>query len=287
VTKLEPDLRRGAFQDRYLNLGGESVRYWSYGESGSAVVLIHGITGSVEDWTYNMGSLSLSHRVFALELASLGALPTDQSGISLDDTILLVKEFIETLGISKTAVIGHSLGGQVALHFASHFTDLTTHLVLVASSGLGREVSFTLRLSSNPLARILFRTPSRRALEMGLRSIVYDPARISTEMVDSGFRRSKLPGYSKSFASLLRAGVDWRGQRGIIVRSTLEDLGHVVAPTLVIWGRQDRVLPPSHAMVVARALPGARVVFFDHCGHLPQIERPQEFNSAVLDFLVG
>jgi pimeloyl-ACP methyl ester carboxylesterase len=287
VTELDADLRRGAFQDRYVNLGGTSVRYWSHGDRGSAVVLIHGITGSVEDWANNIGSLSVSHRVFALELASLGALPTDQSGISLDDTTLLVKQFIETQGISKTAVIGHSLGGQVALHFASHFTDMTTHLVLVASSGLGREVSPSLRLSSTPVARVFFRTPSRRVLEMGLRSIVYDPAAITPEMVDSGFRRSKFPGYSKSFASLLRAGVDWRGQRDIIVRSSLEDLRHVVAPTLVTWGRQDRVLPPSHAMVVARALPGARLVFFDHCGHLPPIERPQEFNSAVLDFLAG
>jgi pimeloyl-ACP methyl ester carboxylesterase len=287
VTKLEADLKRSSFQDKYLNLGGESVRYWSQGDSGSAVVLIHGITGSVEDWVHNIGSLSLYHRVFALELASLGALPTRESGISLDDTTLLVKEFIETQGISKTAVIGHSLGGQVALHFASHFTEMTTHLVLVASSGLGREVSPSLRLSSTSVARLLFRAPSRRVLEMGLRSIVYDPATITPEMVDSGFRRSKLPGYSRSFASLLRAGVDWRGQRDIIVKSSLEDLRHVVAPTLVIWGRQDRVLPPSHARVVARALPEARLVFFDHCGHLPQIERPQDFNAAVLDFLSG
>ena len=124
-------------------------------------------------------------------------------------------------------------------------------------------------------------------MEFGLKSIVHDPSVVTPEMVDLGYRRSTSPGWGRGLTSLVRLGVDWRGQREGVVESTLDDLKHVAAPTLVIWGKQDRVLPPSHALVVAKALPHAKLVFFDHCGHLPQIERAQEFNSTVLGFLAG
>ena len=102
------------------------------------MVLIHGITGSVEDWAYNIGALSLCHRVYALELTGLGRYFADEPGFSLDDATGLVKSFMGALDIQTAAIIGHSLGGRVALHFASQFPEMTTHLVLATSSGLGK-----------------------------------------------------------------------------------------------------------------------------------------------------
>jgi pimeloyl-ACP methyl ester carboxylesterase len=104
-------------------------------------------------------------------------------------------------------------------------------------------------------------------------------------MVKASYRCARLPGARSRFLSVLRAGVNWRGQRESFVQSTLKDLERVSAPILVIWGRQDHVLPSAHANVVAKVVPQAKVVLFDSCGHLPQLERPDEFNSAMLKFL--
>jgi 4,5:9,10-diseco-3-hydroxy-5,9,17-trioxoandrosta-1(10),2-diene-4-oate hydrolase len=106
-------------------------------------------------------------------------------------------------------------------------------------------------------------------------------------MVDASYQCAARPGSGRSFLSVLRIGVNWRGQLESLVRSTRDDLSRVFAPTLVIWGRQDHVLPPAHAQVVAEIVPNARLIFFDHCGHLPQLERADEFNSAVLKFLAA
>lgn len=272
-------------QDQYVTVGSIKTRFWSQGDHGSHVVLIHGISGSADDWIKNIGVLARDHRVYAVDLVGFGRCDMAGSDISLEGMTDFVRHFMQIQRIETADIVGHSLGGRLAVHFAAEFPEMTRHLVLAAGSGLGRGVALSLRLTSIPhLGELLWR-PSRNAIGLGLKGIVYDPAVITREMVDTSYECAARPGSGRSFLSLLRTGVNWRGQRETFVQSTRDDLSRIAVPTLVIWGRQDHVLPPAHARVVAETVPNTKLVFFDRCGHLPQLERPHEFNAAVLEFL--
>jgi 4,5:9,10-diseco-3-hydroxy-5,9,17-trioxoandrosta-1(10),2-diene-4-oate hydrolase len=272
-------------QDQYVTVGSVKTRFWSQGDHGSPVVLIHGISGSADDWIENIGVLARDHRVYAMDLVGFGRCDMGGPDVSLEGMTDFVRRFMQTQSVETAGIVGHSLGGRLAIHFAAEFPEMTKHLVLVASSGLGRGVPLSLRLSSIAhVGEVLWR-PSRSAVGFGLKGIVYDPAVITREMVDASYQCAARPGSGRSFLSVLRTGVSWRGQRESFVRSTRDDLSRIAAPTLVIWGRQDRVLTPAHAQVVAEMVPNTKLVFFDRCGHLPQLERPNEFNSELLSFL--
>ena len=273
--------------DKYVTVGGIQTRFWSQGDQGTQVVLIHGISGSVDDWINNIGVLARYHRVYAMDLVGFGRCDMGGHDISLEGMTDFVRRFMQTQSIETADIVGHSLGGRLAIRFAAEFPEMTRHLVLAASSGLGTGVPLSLRLTSIPHVGELLWRPSRSSVGLGLRGIVYNPAVITREMVDVSYQCAARPGSGKSFLSVLRTGVNWRGQRESFVRSTRDDLARISAPVLVIWGKQDRVLPPAHAQVVAEIVPNAKLVFFDSCGHLLQLERADEFNSVVLRFLAG
>ena len=271
--------------DQYVTVGSIKTRFWSQGDQGTPIVLIHGISGSADDWVENIGVLARYHRVYAMDLIGFGRCDMGGPDVSLDGMTGFVRGFMETQGIQTADVVGHSLGGRIAIRFAAGFPEMTKHMVLAASSGLGRGVPLSLRLTSIPHIGELLWRPNRRTVGLGLKGIVHNPAVITREMVDASYQCAARPGSGRSFLSVLRNGVNWRGQLESLVRSTRDDLSRVLAPTLVIWGRQDHVLPPAHAQVVADIVPNAKLVFLDRCGHLPQLERADEFNSAVLKFL--
>ena len=271
--------------DQYVTVDGIQTRFWLQGDQGTEVVLIHGISGSADDWINNIGVLARHHRVYAMDLVGFGRCDMGGHDISLDGMTGFIRRFIQTQSIEAADIVGHSLGGRLAIRFAAEFPEMTRHLVLAASSGLGRGVPLSLRLTSIPHVGELLWRPSRSSVGLGLRGIVYDRAVITRDMVDASYQCAARPGSGKSFLSVLRTGVNWRGQRESFVRSTRDDLARISAPTLVIWGKQDHVLPPAHARVVADIVPNARLVSFDRCGHLLQLERADEFNSVVLRFL--
>jgi pimeloyl-ACP methyl ester carboxylesterase len=271
--------------DQYVTVGSIKTRFWAQGCEGTTVVLIHGISGSVDDWIKNIGVLARYHRVYAMDLIGFGKCDMGGPDISLKSMTDFVRRFMETQSIQTADVVGHSLGGRLAIRFAAEFPEMTEHLVLAASSGLGKGVPLSLRLTSIPYIGELLWRPSRTTIGLGLKGIVYNPAVITPEMVDASYQCAARPGSGSSFLNVLRTGVNWRGQRESFVRLTRDDLSRISAPTLVIWGRQDRVLPSAHAQVIADIVPNAKLVFFEHCGHLLQLERPDEFNSVVLKFL--
>jgi pimeloyl-ACP methyl ester carboxylesterase len=272
--------------DQYVTVGSIKTRFWALGCEGSTVVLIHGISGSVDDWIQNIGILARHHRVYAMDLIGFGRCAIGSLDISLKSMTDFIRRFMETQSIQTADIVGHSLGGRLAIRFAAEFPEMTKHLVLAASSGLGTSVPLSLRLTSIPHIGELLWRPGRRAIELGLKGIVYDPGVITREMVEASYQCAARPGSGKSFLSVLRAGVNWKGQKRGFIRSTLDDLARISAPILVIWGRQDHVLTPKHAQVVTKVVPTAKLVFFDHCGHLPQLERINEFNTTVLEFLI-
>jgi 4,5:9,10-diseco-3-hydroxy-5,9,17-trioxoandrosta-1(10),2-diene-4-oate hydrolase len=274
-------------QDRYITVGRFNTRYWVEGDGISPVVLIHGIGAYVESWLPSLGALAEQHRVYALDMLGHGR--TDKPRDASYETAELarfVREFMETLEIERAHVVGHSLGGAVAVRLALMFPSAVDKLVLVASAGLGREVCMELRSCTLPVVGEVLTRPSRAVSAQNLKMCVYDPALVTDESIELDFEMASLPGSQRSFLRTLRAcGGLLNGQSKSMCGPNLDGIGSIDKPVLVVWGCQDKVIPVAHAEVVAHAVPGVRVELIDQCGHTPMLEHTEAFNELLLEFL--
>jgi len=175
----------------------------------------------------------------------------------------------------------------VSLQFSIQFPDKVEKLVLVNSAGLGKKVTLLLRLLTLPIVGKLLARPSRKGTANFLKECVYDSTLITDELVEFGYSLAALPGAQNSLLSMVRTVGNIRGMRKDVLRSIVDNLTTITAPTLIFWGQQDRILPVAYAHVAEEKIPDAQLHIFDPCGHFPQLERPEEFNSLVLKFLVG
>ena len=274
-------------RDQFIQVGQIKTRYWASGDHGTAVVLVHGIGASIEDWIFNINALAEHHRVYALDLVGSGHTDKPSVRYSLPYLAQFVNDFMEAQGIDRANLIGNSLGGFVALQFAIQFPHRLEKLVLVSSAGLGQEVYLPFRLCSLPLVGEWLTRPSRKSTAQLLTDCVHDPALVTDEWIERGYQLSTLPGAQASFLAILRAGCTLRGIREDTRRPIADNMASITAPTLIIWGQQDRILPVGHAYVAHQGIPNAQLHIFESCGHVPQMECAQEFNSLVLKFLAG
>jgi 4,5:9,10-diseco-3-hydroxy-5,9,17-trioxoandrosta-1(10),2-diene-4-oate hydrolase len=273
-------------EDQYTKVDGINTRFWSMGDAGPNVILIHGIGGYVEMWENNIERLSQNYRVYAMDLAGFGRSDKPNVPYSFPFLSKFVLGFMEALGIDRASLIGNSMGGGISLQVALQSPDKVDKLVLVNSAGLGKELTIMFRLASLPLIGGLLSRPSRNGVRKILRECVYDKSLISDDFAERGYRIATVPGAHKAFLIALRSSVTIGGLTTKVLNSFLDKLHTIQAPTLVIWGRQDRILPVAHAHVAEEKIPEATIHIFDPCGHMPQIERPEEFNTLVLNFLL-
>jgi pimeloyl-ACP methyl ester carboxylesterase len=274
-------------QVQYTKVGQINTRFWALGDEGSTVLLIHGIGGSLEDWMLNANALARHNRVFALDLVGSGH--SDKPSVSYSFSYLaqFVNDFMEAENIDRACLIGHSLGGGVSLQFTIQFPDKVDKLVLVNSAGLGKEGSILFRLPALPILGELLTRPSRKGTANLLKACVHDPAVVTDELIELAYSLAVLPGAQNAFLSTVRSLGNFRGIRKDVLRSIADNLSTITVPTLIFWGQQDRILPVAHAHVAENKIPDTQLHIFDPCGHCPQLERPEEFNSIVLKFLAG
>ncbi len=273
--------------DQYIKVGQINTRFWVVGDAEPIVVLIHGIGGSVEAWRLNIEALAEHYRVYALDLVGSGQ--TDKPSVSYSFPYLaqFVNDFLETQNINRACLIGHSLGGGVTLQFAIQFPDKVEKLVLVNSAGLGKDVHLMFRLPTLPLIGEWLSRPSRKGTAQLLKECVYDPTFVTDELVEFSYQRAAQPGAQQSFLSTVRTLSSLRGLRDDVLCSIVDNLNLVTAPTLIIWGQQDRILPVAHAHVAEEKIANARLHILDRCGHCPPEECPETFNALVLEFLAS
>ena len=271
--------------DNYVEVGPYHTRYWTAGDGGPVILLVHGLGGSVENWMANIGPLSQRHRVYAVDLPGFGR--TDKAPLShnLYDLVDFIAHFMDAVGIRKASLAGNSLGGGLILQFAAQYPSLTEKLVLVDNAGFGRDVRIDLRACAVPFLGEWLARPNRNTVVSLWRKIVYDAALVTDELVDMSYELYRLPGAKKAMLTTLRAGIDVLGQRGKLVKELQRNLLAVTAPVLITWGRQDRIIPLKHAETGRKLLVRAEVHVFEECGHMPQLEHPDEFNELVLGFL--
>src|SRR4030042_1049591 len=272
-------------KDQYIKVGNINTRYWALGDGESTAIPIPRLGGYIENGEDNIASLAQERRVYALDLAGCGAPDKPQARFSIPYFTEFVKEFMIVQDVDKAALIGESMGGAIVLQFALQYPHQVEKMVLADSAGLGKKVAIYLRIGSLPILGELFTRPSRKGSAQLSRRLFYNQDLITNQMIQEGYEMSSLPGDHRCLLSALRSMCNIWSVKSDVYRPILDRLEEIRVPTLIIWGAQDRLLPVAHAHLAAKRVPNARLHIFDPCGHVPNIERAQEFNALVIDFL--
>lgn len=265
-----------------VSVNGLRLRYWDAGE-GAPVVLVHGIGASLEYWRFTIGALARDNRVLAIDLPGCGFSERGPEVPTLEETTDLMIGFLDALDLERASFVGNSLGGLVCLETALRHPRRLDRLILSNSAGLGHEVSFFWRLVAVPFVGPALIELNRWLALREKINLFYHPQGSEPEMVARCKKWIARPDLTETIVGAARSGVDLRGQRPEIVR--LARLGELSAPTLLVWGRDDWIIPPSHGEAARRLIPNARLAVIDRCGHCPQLERPDAFNELAVAFL--
>ena len=268
---------------------GSGVRVLESGDpAADPVLLIHGVGGWAENWRSTLDALAASgRRGIAPDLPGFG----ESAGVTraryFDPAGAFYERFVfgllDRLGIARAHVVGHSLGGAIAYIAAVSSPDRVASLTLVAGGGLGIEVPLSFRIATLPGAAMLARLDPRGYARTALVSCFYDPASIPASLLREAdvYGARSLP---ESIA-VLRAGVTLRGVKRALREAWLRRASRFSGPVLVVWGREDRVLPAANAAAAAELFPGAEVRMIERAGHLVMVEQAELFARSLLPFL--
>jgi len=271
--------------DRYIQAGSVLTRYWALGSRGTPVILIHVLGASADIWMKNMDSLAQRHRVYVPDVVGFGLSEKPEEVRSPFYFSQFISDFMVSLEIERASLVGHSLGGGIALQYTIQHPDKVRKLVIADGAGLGREVIYTLKLMSLPLIGELMSYPTRLGVSMFFKLAVRNPGIITDDIIDTYYDLFRLPGARRFLLQVVRSIVTLRGGREDLLQPVLRNLHTISAPTLIIWGRQDRVLPLKHAYVARENIPNAKLHVIENCGHITNLECPDEFNDVVMLFL--
>ncbi|MDQ6710430.1 MAG: alpha/beta hydrolase [Candidatus Dormibacteraeota bacterium] len=285
-----------SFTSRTATLDGVTIHYL-FGGTGSPVLLVHGLGSSAGvEFFYNLEALAASHQVIAVDLPGFGQSDKPALAYTIDLFVRVVRDFMASIGLQRTAVIGVSMGGRVALGLALDAPEYVDRLILVDALGVGqpRPVLAYRLLLTKGLGELTLSGTARALRGMNPKTIrrfwrwyLRRPGPIDTILSDDRIsnhsRLLSTPAYRAAYLSALRSIAGTRRLRdGVVVDSRLSELA---MPTLLVWGRHDHLFPAEQAVAAARKIPGARTEIFEGSGHTPQMEEPDRFNRLVLDFL--
>ena len=285
------DLDAGAhrFAEWELEVHGHRVMYRTVG-SGPPVVLIHGMLNSSRHWERVALRLADSYTVIAPDLIGHGDSATPRGDYSLGAHATSIRDLLSVLGVDRATIVGHSLGGGVAMQFINQFPQRTERLVLISSGGLGHEVSPLLRTAALPGVSAAL---SGAAHPWVLSSLSRIGDRLTARGSGNGaavqavvraLRPLQDPGSREAFLHTLRSVIDVRGQRvSAVDRLYLLD----GMPTLIIWGERDRTIPIAHGLAAHAAAPNSQFATLPRAAHFPHLEDPDGLADLLLDFLAG
>jgi pimeloyl-ACP methyl ester carboxylesterase len=270
---VAPAFGQGQPADKTIAVFGQSIHYFDLG-SGPVVVLLHGLGSRKEDWLPVLEPMAQKYRLLVPDQIGFGKSEKPLLDYSIQTYVDFLNEFLRQLKVEKASLVGESLGGWIAGLYAAEIGDgahliPVEKLVLVDAGGLKQD---------QPLPDL---NPSSLAAMRGLmEAVFYDTSWLNEDAL------------RKIFTDKLAV------KDGYTVRSILSNpsretqrldgrLGSIKAPTLVVWGKQDKLLPIASGERYAAGIAGAKVVSFDKCGHVPPIEKTEEFLAAVMPFLGG
>ena len=251
--------------------------------AGSPLLLLHGYGEFLETWDLNIRPLSEHYQVYAMDLPGHGLSDKPEVAYNLSFFTRFVTDFMQTLGIDRASLIGHSVGGHISLSVAINLPERVDGLVLETSGGLSNDVSLLRKACGVPALReAIMESPIKTALGERMKMEFYHPDFVAKEIVDMSYRFMQMPGAKRVMLSMLHHAVTPDGLRPEVVM--VDRLHLVKSPTLLIHGAQDKIHPLELSQNACRLIPNARLKVFDQCGHCPHIEKAAEFNEAVIAF---
>jgi pimeloyl-ACP methyl ester carboxylesterase len=265
----------------YLELEGTWIRYNVIG-GGPPVLLVHGWLSSSRIWEQLAGRLAQRFTVYTLDMSGFGESDKPLSGYGVRNGSRLLYAFCAHFGLTRTNVIGHDLGGNMAVKLAADHPDVVGRLVLVATPADENQIDLPtpLWLATLPVLGPIFYTLGRLAQpvrRLWMRPFVADPHDLREEIVEDAGRST--PAAAGKTLAVARREISG----GRLARQT----GIIKSPLLLIAGEEDQIVDPQAVDVWARSMDQAEICLLDECGHLPMIERTAEFNAQVLAFFTG
>jgi 4,5:9,10-diseco-3-hydroxy-5,9,17-trioxoandrosta-1(10),2-diene-4-oate hydrolase len=272
---------------RFVEIDGRRVNVVEIGSGEPAIVFVHGLAGSWQNWLENMPHFAAAgHRVVAFDLPGFGASEMPGEKISMPGYGRLVGALLDRLGVGPAVLVGNSMGGFIAAEVAIQFPARAERLVLVSAAGLTIEyqrnepILGALRFGQRFLmawggflaarSDAVARRP--RSRELLLRLVVAHPDRLPPPLIAEQVRGARNPGFVDALDALTDYPIRAR-------------LGAIGCPTLIVWGAEDRLVPVRDAAEFERLIPGARKVVWADTGHTAMLERPQAFNRLLEAFV--
>ncbi len=272
-----------------LSPHGEDVRYLAAGE-GPSLALIHGLLGSRRSWARLVSLLERDFTVIAPDLLGHGDSVKPRGDHSLAAHAGRLRDLLDALGVERVTLVGHSLGGGVAMEFAWLFPERCERLVLISSGGLGRDVSLILRAPTLPGAEWVLPLISQSWLVRGGELLASGLGRVGVqsgpdlEELWRGFVSLGDADKRRAFLATIRTVVDPGGQTVSAV-DWLPALERM--PTLLVWGARDRLIPVAHGIAAHEVIPGSRLEVFEQAGHAPHLKYPERFAALLRDFVAS
>lgn len=276
-------------RERTATLNGYDFSYTDSGK-GPALLFIHGLTGSQRNWAHLIDALNHDHRVLAPDLFGHGASAKPKGDYSLTAHAATMRDLLDLLGIDRVTLVGHSFGGGIAMQFCYLFPERVERLVLVASGGLGPDVSPLLRAATVPgsewVLRVVASSWVRGCVEASGRILARTGWQASPETTEMwrGFTSLTDADTRRAFLATTRGVIDPGGQ-SVSAHDFLPMATQI--PTLVVWGTRDRVIPAWHASTAHQTIAGCRVELFIGAGHYPHLDEPDRFAGVLRTFMVG
>ena len=273
-----------------LPVHGHLVRYAESGRDsgGPVVVLVHGIASRARQWEQVMGALGETCHVIAPDLLGHGESAKPRGDYSLGAHACGIRDLLAALGHDRVSLVGHSLGGGIAMQFAYQFPERAQRLALVDAGGLGPEVSIVLRAATLPGSEVVLPVLAHEWIRRAGVSVGALLGRVGVP-VSPGVVAA-LQGYAslgdaatrEAFVHTARSVLDVRGQR-VDARDRLYLAADL--PLLVVWGARDAIIPLHHGTALAAGLPDARLEVFERSGHFPHLTEPYRLAAVVADWV--
>jgi pyruvate dehydrogenase E2 component (dihydrolipoamide acetyltransferase) len=251
---------------RDIEAGGRRLRVLEIGEGGAPIVLIHGFGADLNTWMFTQAALAERHRTVALDLPGHGGSGKDVGAGDIATLAGAVGDALDALGLDTPHLVGHSLGGAIALAVAK--ARPVASLTLIASAGLGGEIN------GQFIAGFVAMQRRREAIEV-LNLLVHDPALVSRAMVEDVLRYKRLDGATAALQAIAAACFPGGAQSPALAAAP-------AARAQVIWGRSDRILPAAQAGALGGDVP---VHILDDAGHLPHMEKSGEVSRLIARFV--
>lgn len=270
-----------------VTLHGHRVSYRTAG-SGPVVLLVHGIAGTADQWADVAPILADEYTVVAPDLLGHGQSAKPVGDYSLGAYAVSLRDLLVVLGHRRATIVGHSLGGGIAMQFAYEYPVFAERLVVVSSGGLGREVHPILRAATLPGAELVLPLLAHERVlgvggavgqvlaRLGLRAgpDIAEMARGYASLGDAEARAA--------FLHTVRAVIDYTGQR---VNASDRLYLTSLLPSLIVWGRRDPLIPATHGEIAHGQMPGSRLEIFEEAGHFPHLDDPIRFAAVLREFL--